>query len=293
MHNNRKDKEGRILADFREIHPSLCFELGKVNYTKAYRPLPDHIHAHSFELVYIVKGMQQYQTAGKIYPVENHQVFLSFPDEIHSSGNAPEHKSLFYYLIMDAQMLSGSLLTARKQEAENMRYALQKLRETNQRVFKTDPSFGSKLDFLLHLYDSSAPFALTRIRNCLSELLVSVLLCAEHPSPDRSHALQPALDYIRQHIQDNISAEALAALVHLSVPRFRMNFRKETGLPPQDYILREKINTAKNLLVSSAMSITDIAFTLSFSSSQYFATVFKRYTLFTPSQYRAAAKEID
>ena len=47
-----------------------------------------------------------------------------------------------------------------------------------------------------------------------------------------------------------------------------------------------KIQKAKNLLFKSDKSITEIAMDLGFSTSQYFATAFKRYTGRTPSSYR-------
>jgi AraC-like DNA-binding protein len=65
-----------------------------------------------------------------------------------------------------------------------------------------------------------------------------------------------------------------------------MNFRKQTGLPPHEYIIRQRVEHAKYMLVNTDMSITGIAYKLLFSSSQYFSTVFKRFTMVTPNQYR-------
>ena len=53
-----------------------------------------------------------------------------------------------------------------------------------------------------------------------------------------------------------------------------------------EYGLRLKIEKANHLLNANKRSITDIAYDLGFSSSQYFATVFKRYQSITPGEYR-------
>jgi AraC-like DNA-binding protein len=53
-------------------------------------------------------------------------------------------------------------------------------------------------------------------------------------------------------------------------------------MPPHEYILRCKIDRAVAQLEAGERSITDIAYDLGFSSSQYFATVFKRFTRLNP-----------
>ena len=64
--------------------------------------------------------------------------------------------------------------------------------------------------------------------------------------------------------------------------------KARSGLTPNDYLLKLRIDEAKRRLCHGAdQSVTDLAFDLGFSSSQYFSTVFKKFTGLTPSQYRA------
>ena len=56
------------------------------------------------------------------------------------------------------------------------------------------------------------------------------------------------------------------------------------------YILKKKIEKARSLLLETKLSITAIAFQCGFSSSQYFATAFKRFCRMTPSQFRESMK---
>jgi len=62
-------------------------------------------------------------------------------------------------------------------------------------------------------------------------------------------------------------------------------FHQTTGLNPKEYIIRRKIELAKQMLLQNK-PITSIAFDLGFSSSQSFATVFKKLTCMTPSNYK-------
>jgi AraC-like DNA-binding protein len=67
---------------------------------------------------------------------------------------------------------------------------------------------------------------------------------------------------------------------------FHEKFLKEVRLTPAEYLTRLRMKKAKQLLKISKKSITEIAFDLGFSSSQYFATVFKKVTGITPRFYR-------
>lgn len=58
------------------------------------------------------------------------------------------------------------------------------------------------------------------------------------------------------------------------------------GITPREYINSLKVEYAKNMLLDENYNITDVAFDLNFSSSNYFSSVFKQFTGFTPSQYR-------
>jgi AraC family L-rhamnose operon regulatory protein RhaS len=82
------------------------------------------------------------------------------------------------------------------------------------------------------------------------------------------------------------STAVLARSVKLPLPEFYRRFRAETGATPLAYRLRMKMRIAQKLVGEGALPISQIATRLGFSSSQYFATVFKRMTDFTPREYR-------
>jgi AraC-like DNA-binding protein len=65
-------------------------------------------------------------------------------------------------------------------------------------------------------------------------------------------------------------------------------FRKEMGLTPVIYLNRYRINKARQLLVESNQSITEIALAVGFSDSGYFSRLFRREVGIPPESYRAA-----
>ena len=63
-----------------------------------------------------------------------------------------------------------------------------------------------------------------------------------------------------------------------------------TGSSPKDYWLRMRVEcAARRLRKSPGLTVTDVAYEFGFSSSQYFATVFRRYLGVSPVEYRAQA----
>ena len=69
-------------------------------------------------------------------------------------------------------------------------------------------------------------------------------------------------------------------------------FVQITGSSCEEDILRTKPEKARELLAATDMSVTEIAFRYGFSSSQYFATVFKRLCCSTPTRYRRMMKKM-
>jgi AraC-like DNA-binding protein len=64
-------------------------------------------------------------------------------------------------------------------------------------------------------------------------------------------------------------------------------FKKQTGTTPMDFLMRLRIEESCRLLTTTEQSVTAIGASLGFGSTQYFATVFRRYMARTPSEFRA------
>lgn len=94
------------------------------------------------------------------------------------------------------------------------------------------------------------------------------------------------LDYINDHLHDNITVTELAEHVDLTVKYLSKLFKKEMECSINEYIRRMKIEEAKSLLKYSYKSSTEIANDLGFVSQSYFISVFKKETGMTPREYR-------
>ena len=103
---------------------------------------------------------------------------------------------------------------------------------------------------------------------------------------DHSIYVRHSIDYIYDHLHENITMEKLAENENLNPSYFSKLFSQEMGTPVKAYILSVKIDTAKNMLEKSDYSVSDIAFSLGFSSQSAFTAAFKKLTGETPARYR-------
>lgn len=98
------------------------------------------------------------------------------------------------------------------------------------------------------------------------------------------------LDYIEEHLGEQIRLDTLATLAGLSRSHFVREFRALTGLSPHAYVTARRIGRAKPMLADARVPLADIAFGLGFSSHSHFTTVFTRATGTTPMAFRKALR---
>lgn len=263
------------------------FRIGYVEHLFAHTPLELHQHKNMMEFVYMKRGTQNYRVSNKDYTVHQGEVFYTLPNELHDTGSSPEEKSVLYYLTIDLKLLENLKIFLSLEEY----YGLERfINGTAARIFQASSNLSEALNRLVKCFDINDVYYHTRIRNALSQVLISLLMpyVSEKSSPLEN--VKHSLTYIQEHLNENIHISELPAIEHTSLSTYNRNFVKAMGLPPGEYILRQKIEKAKELLIHTNLAITEIAFHYGFSSSQYFSTVFKRFCNTTPRQFRSTYK---
>lgn len=76
-----------------------CF--GLCSHQQARRPLERHFHPGCMEIVLIIKGFQTYEVNGEAFSLSGSDVFITWPDEIHSSGTQPENVCEMIWMQID------------------------------------------------------------------------------------------------------------------------------------------------------------------------------------------------
>lgn len=99
--------------------------------------------------------------------------------------------------------------------------------------------------------------------------------------------VRKAMVYIESHYAEDISLASVAAHVHLSPTYLSRIFSKKAGTRFSDFVIRVRLQAAKQRLSGSGETIEQIANTTGFRSGSYLTYVFKKHEGLTPSEYRA------
>ena len=103
---------------------------------------------------------------------------------------------------------------------------------------------------------------------------------------DYYNKLQKALDYIEEHIKEDISLEELSNISFYSTHHFHRIFQSIVGIPVADYIRKRKLSVAAREIIETDKNIVDIALEYGFNSHETFSRAFKRIFDITPNAYR-------
>lgn len=101
-----------------------------------------------------------------------------------------------------------------------------------------------------------------------------------------SSYIERAQDYIRKHYREKIYLDEVAETLGISEGYLSRLFRKETGECFQDQVNKERVERAKNMLLYSDYSLTQIAEYVNFPNQSYFGKMFKKYKNMTPKAFR-------
>lgn len=93
-------------------------------------------------------------------------------------------------------------------------------------------------------------------------------------------------NYIDTHFNEPLTLESLADFCHGSPYHLQRTFKKIKGISPIQYIQQTRITHAKQHLAATDKSINEISLEVGITNPAHFATLFKKITTYTPTEYR-------
>ncbi len=277
----------RKIADLRNLGMKDVLTLGRYQYASAHRPLKRHTHGDMFEICLLDEGVQTYIIEGKEYILKGGDILVIFPNERHGTGSNLENRGRLYWLLVQKPSPRERFLNLPAVEGQKL---VEKLLNISPRHFRGDRNLKMYLENIFAAYDrKNDPFRVTETQNWSLRFLLDLV----RSSTEQPELMTPTMRHIQQIIEERIFEIApqlseLAELSGLSLSRFKERFKHEIGVAPGNYIIQQKIEKAKQQLIETDTDVTTLAFKLGFSSSQYFATAFRRYTGTSPSEFRTA-----
>jgi AraC family transcriptional regulator len=87
-------------------------------------------------------------------------------------------------------------------------------------------------------------------------------------------------------IEEELTLQEMAQCVGLSTAHFCEAFQKSTGESPHQFLLRQRVERAKEMLSAGEMRVLDVAVACGFKTQQHFARVFRQLCGASPTEYR-------
>ena len=255
---------------------------------------PDR-HSDTFEIHYMVRGHLRWSVEEEQHEFSTGRVFIIRPNELHGGdeGSIQPCEHYWFRIQFPAKSALPALTTA---ETHALRDAYEHL--TN-RTFAASPEVKDFLERLLeeHRHGRSEQ-AVLMARSMLHALLITIIRDynrhqqAAKQKPMVTWHVRRTLEWLEGKLfESEVRLDAVASNVGLSPAGLRARFKAETGYTLHEYLIHRRVEEAHRRLSSTDEDITNIAHNLGFSSSQYFATVFRRETGMTPGEYRDSHRQ--
>jgi AraC-like DNA-binding protein len=99
-------------------------------------------------------------------------------------------------------------------------------------------------------------------------------------------SLRRVLEYMQAHLDGELSVTALAAVAQISPFYFSRLFKQSTGLSPHQYLRRQRIERARELLADPRRRLAEVGYEVGFLNQSHFTTVFRTLVGTTPGAFQ-------
>ena len=259
-----------------------------------------HTH-HMLEISCVPSGKGVYRIDDRYYPVEPGDVFILNNTEHHGLILQEGERLVNQVIHFDPSLIWNAL-------SNDMDYNFLLI------FFERGPHFSNRLDRenpatgrifrlmqeILEELDARRPCYELIVKIKLQTIFTEII--RHYDYIDTSRVVKPlhendvvqlnaVLQYIDDHLGEDIRMAQLAAIAHVSPAYFSTLFKRFNGLSPVEYIIHKRVQRAIELIRSSSRSLTQIAMACGFNNSTNFYKAFRKVTGRTPLSYRQGENE--
>lgn len=253
------------------------------------------LHTHEFsELVLILGGSGVHVTKRERYPVVAGDVFLIEGSQAHGYRDTEDLRLINIFFdkkslklpLYDIPEMPGFhalfTLEPKRRGLSNYRSLLHLSAEDLGRV----EAWVDRMDHELHTRSPGYRFMAATLFMCI---LGHLCRCC---SKDEAHSSQSILrlgqviSYIEKNYAERTCLKDLCKTAHMSESTLLRHFHQALGLSPMDYLMRLRIRKASELLRQTSLNITQVAFQVGFSDSNYFSRQFRKVAGHSPREFR-------
>lgn len=243
-------EKDRILLINENLRINNLRSIGHAKVKNVFKPLEMHIHKDCIEIVTVVNGRQSYISDGKTYSLTGGDVFISFIDQPHGSGeNLQEINEIVW---MQIDMRPGDNFLGLSNEFGQILF--DKISSIKEPTFKID---HASIKILLSAFESFRKMTKDDIQTGQSLLITYLnrIVMSQPANREIEYMFKEILKHIDNNICENIEITELGRICNLSESRFKHKFSEIVGIPPKQYINYKKIECAKTMLKQRAKAM--------------------------------------
>ena len=248
--------------------------------------------SHPFwEIVYADKKSLVITAGEQEIVLEPGHLFIHKPDEFHSIRCDSAANSVIFSFDCDSKELmaiSGRVITCGAEE----RQVLASIISEAAKVFATP--LGDMKIYKLEKNESHEYGSQQLVRLYIEQLLIMLVRGQDKPVHipryESSRLLEQVCEYLESNIENRLRFDDVLKHFSTSASVIKKIFRDNMDCGIMEYFNRLKIEAAKQMIRDGNYNFTQIADRLSFNTSQYFTTVFRRVTGMNPSEYEDSVK---
>ena len=251
-------------------------------------PLSGHPDTHTFDwevgrvlkgcyIVYIPTGRGKLETKSNHWEVNPGDVIVLAPEEWHRYKPSENTGWEEYWIGFKGELFSSRILNELLPKGTS---------------YIKNIGFQDELISLfnksLYLVKKNNPGFRKILSGILMQLIAYLVSYQMQESGRREEILtKQIINFIREYLITEIDFKKLASEHQLSYNRFRTIFKNETGISLQQYLILERLQNAKRLIINTNLSLKEISVKTGFTSLFYFSKAFKNKMGYPPSQIRA------
>lgn len=244
------------------------------------KDMHNNLHAHHCtELFYVISGKGSFVVNNEEFDVEEDDLIIINPNVTHTEKSKDD--SPLEYIKLG---IEGLQFISFMNQMENEDYSVHNYHEFKHEILFYLKTLISEMNRQEEQYEEICQNLLeVLIINMIRRTKANLVVAPSQKIIKECHFIE---QYINKHYHEDITLELLSEKAYMNKFYLVHAFKQYKGISPINYLIRLRIQQAKELLETTNYSIASISDSCGFSSQSYFSQVFKKSCGMTPNAYR-------
>lgn len=261
------------------------FKITKVKREPYFNMKQAHFHEEN-EIYYLLSGERNFTINDRVAKISRGNLVMIPAGEMHRTTYYEDSAHERYAIMFSEDYVQGLYQTFGKEEIKSVMSEYFFKVPEGRRAYVED-----LLGRMLYEYDGIDELSDSMIKVYFHELILFLLRCRKNDfQPEEINVvdeiIQNAAKYIFENSDKNLSLDDVADKFGMSSSYFSKKFKSVTGFGFKEYLIGVRIKEATNLLLTTNLSVTEIAIRCGFNDSNYFGDAFRRVKGVSPNKYR-------